>query len=51
MALRNIGMKKSGLDKAGNMAMRNQYGNLQLSQHSAIRQLLQDAFEGMRPVQ
>ncbi len=42
-------MKESDLDKACDIAMQNQYDNPRPLERTAIRQLFQDAFEGMRP--
>lgn len=49
VALRDIGMKEAELDKACDMALQNQYPNPRPLERTAIRQLLQDAFEGARP--
>ncbi len=49
VALRDIGMKESDLDKACDIAMQNQYDNPRPLERTAIRQLFQDAFEGTRP--
>ena len=49
VALRDIGMKESDLDKACDIAMSNQYPNPRPLERAALRQLLQDAFEGVRP--
>ncbi|GAC1390078.1 MAG: maleylacetate reductase [Variovorax sp.] len=49
VALREIGMKEVDLDKACEIAMRNQYPNPRPLERGALRQLLQDAFEGVRP--
>lgn len=49
VALRDIGMKQTNLDKACDIAMQNQYPNPRPLERHAIRQLLQDAFEGVRP--
>ncbi len=49
VALRDIGMKASDLDRACDIAMQNQYPNPRPLERIAIRQLLQDAFEGARP--
>ncbi len=49
VALRDIGMKEADLDKAADIAMQNQYANPRPLEHAAIRQLFQDAFEGVRP--
>jgi maleylacetate reductase len=49
VALRDVGMKESDLDKACDIAMQNQYDNPRPLERKAIRQLFQDAFEGKRP--
>ncbi|MGC1173595.1 maleylacetate reductase [Polaromonas sp.] len=49
VALRDIGMKEADLDKACDIAMQNQYPNPRALERRAIRQLLQDAYEGTRP--
>lgn len=49
VALRDIGMQAGELDRACDIAMQNQYPNPRLLERAAIRQLLQDAFEGNRP--
>ena len=49
VALREIGMRESDLDRACELAMRNQYPNPRPLERVALRQLLQDAFEGKRP--
>ncbi len=49
VALRDIGMKASDLDRACDIAMQNQYPNPRPLERVAIRQLLQDAFDGVRP--
>jgi maleylacetate reductase len=49
VALRDIGMKAQDLDQACELAMQNQYPNPRPLERAAIRQLLQDAFEGNRP--
>lgn len=52
MALRDIGMKESDLDRAADIAIANPYWNpreINAQARPAIRQLLQDAFEGRRP--
>ena len=48
-ALKDIGMKEADLDKACDIAMQNQYPNPRPLERVAIRQLLQDAFDGARP--
>ena len=42
-------MKQADLDQACDIAMQNQYPNPRPLERDAIRQLLQDAFEGTRP--
>ena len=49
VALQGIGMKEADLDRACDIAMQNQYPNPRPLERGAIRQLLQDAFEGARP--
>ena len=49
VALRDIGMKADDLDLACELALQNQYPNPRPLDKAAIRQLLQDAFEGNRP--
>jgi maleylacetate reductase len=48
-ALKDIGMKEADLDKACDIAMQNQYPNPRPLERIALRQLLQDAFDGTRP--
>lgn len=49
VALRDIGMQEADLDRACDMAIQNQYPNPRPLERDAIRQLLQDAFDGARP--
>ncbi|QOT80460.1 maleylacetate reductase [Cupriavidus basilensis] len=49
VALRDIGMRDRDLDRACELALLNQYPNPRPLERAAIRQLLQDAFEGARP--
>jgi alcohol dehydrogenase class IV len=49
VALRDIGMKQADVDRACEIALQNQYPNPRPLEPGAIRQLLQDAFEGARP--
>ncbi|MEJ8823710.1 maleylacetate reductase [Variovorax humicola] len=49
MALRDIGMRSADLDRACEIAMQNRYPNPRPLEARAIRQLLQDAFDGVRP--
>ncbi len=49
VALKDIGLRAQDLDKACDIAMQNQYPNPRPLERDAIRQLLQDAFDGVRP--
>lgn len=49
VALRDIGMPADGLDRAADLATTNAYWNPRPLDRGAIRQLLQDAWEGKRP--
>jgi alcohol dehydrogenase class IV len=49
VALRDIGMPADQLDRACDIALQNQYPNPRPLERAAIRQLLQDAFDGRRP--
>jgi maleylacetate reductase len=49
VALRDIGLRAEDLDRACEIALQNQYPNPRPLEKGAIRQLLQDAFEGVRP--
>jgi maleylacetate reductase len=49
LSLQAIGMPHSGLDHAADLAVQNQYPNPRPLERTAIRALLQDAFEGKRP--
>lgn len=49
VALRDIGMKAEDLDRACKIALQNQYPNPRPLEREAIRQLLQNAWEGKRP--
>jgi maleylacetate reductase len=49
LALKGLGMKESALDEAAQLATQNPYYNPRPIEHAAIRQLLQDAWEGNRP--
>ncbi len=49
VALRDIGMKETDLDKACDIAMQNQYPNPRPLERSALRELLQNAFDGVCP--
>lgn len=50
VALRDIGMRERDLDKACDIAMQNQYPNPRPLERGALRLLLQNAYEGVRPV-
>ena len=50
VALKDIGMPEDGLDRAAELATRNPYYNPRPVEKDAIRQLLEDAFHGIRPV-
>lgn len=49
VALRDIGLQAQDLDRACDIALQNQYPNPRPLERTAIRQLLQDAYEGKRP--
>jgi maleylacetate reductase len=49
VALRDIGMKEADLDKACDIALQNQYPNPRPLERSALRELLQNAYNGVRP--
>jgi alcohol dehydrogenase class IV len=49
VALREIGMKQADVDRACDIALQNQYPNPRPLERVAIRQLLQNAFDGVRP--
>jgi maleylacetate reductase len=49
VALRDIGLQAADLDRACDIALQNQYPNPRPLERAAIRQLLQDAYEGNRP--
>jgi maleylacetate reductase len=49
LALKDIGMPESGLDRAADIAVSNPYPNPRKLERGAIRQLLDDAFHGRRP--
>ena len=49
ISLRDIGMPESGLDRAAELATTNAYWNPRPLERVAIRQLLQQAWEGRRP--
>ncbi|RYY91417.1 MAG: iron-containing alcohol dehydrogenase, partial [Comamonadaceae bacterium] len=49
VALQAIGLRQADVDEACDIAMQNQYPNPRPLERGAIRQLLQDAYEGVRP--
>jgi alcohol dehydrogenase class IV len=49
VALRDIGMSEQDLDKACDIAVQNQYPNPRPLDRAALRQLFQNAWEGVRP--
>ncbi len=49
LSLKDIGMKADALDDAARLAMQNPYYNPRPIEYAAIRQLLQNAWEGRRP--
>ena len=49
VALRDLGMKEADLEQVCDLALSNRYPNPRPLERGAIRQLLQDAFEGNRP--
>jgi alcohol dehydrogenase class IV len=48
-ALRDIGMRADDLDRAADFAVKNPYANPRPLERPSIRELLQRAFEGVRP--
>ena len=49
VALKDIGMEEGDLDRACDIAMKNQYPNPRPLERHALRELLHTAFEGIRP--
>ena len=49
VALRDLGLKEADLDKACDIAVQNQYPNPRPLDRAALRQLFQNAWEGVRP--
>ncbi len=49
LALKDLGMKQSALDEAARLATQNPYYNPRPVEQAALRQLLQNAWEGNRP--
>jgi len=50
VALKDIGMPAGGLDRAARLATASPYDNPRPIDYAGIRQLLEDAFQGTRPV-
>ena len=48
-SLKELGMPEDGLDRAADIAVANPYPNPRPLERAAIRQLLDDAFHGLRP--
>jgi len=48
-ALRDLGMREDGLDRATELAVKDQYPNPRPLEKAAIRELIQRAFDGVRP--
>lgn len=49
VALRDLGLQQADLDRACDIALQNQYPNPRPLERPALRQLLQNAWEGVRP--
>ena len=49
VSLKALGMQEADLDKACDIALQNQYPNPRPLERVALRQLLQNAFDGQRP--
>ena len=49
VALKDLGLTEPDLDRACDLALQNQYPNPRPLERQALRQLLQNAFEGNRP--
>jgi maleylacetate reductase len=49
VALRDLGLAQGDLDRACEIALQNQYPNPRPLERAALRQLLQNAWEGVRP--
>jgi alcohol dehydrogenase class IV len=50
VALKDIGMPADGLDRAARLATENRYANPRPIDYAGVRQVLEDAFHGTRPV-
>ena len=48
-SLAALGMSPEGLDRAADLAVQNQYPNPRPLERKAIRQLLENAYQGSRP--
>jgi maleylacetate reductase len=49
-ALKDIGMPEDGLDRAATLATENQYPNPRPVEYGPVRELLENAYDGRRPV-
>jgi alcohol dehydrogenase class IV len=49
VSLRDLGLKAQDLDRACDIAAQNQYPNPRPLERAALRQLFQNAWEGVRP--
>ena len=49
VALRDLGLQEADLDRACDIALQNQYPNPRPLERAALRQLLEDAWQGRRP--
>ena len=49
MALKDIGLRAQDLDRACDIALQSPYPNPRPVEAKALRHLLQDAFDGVRP--
>jgi maleylacetate reductase len=49
VALKQVGMREQDLDRACELALQNAYANPRPVEARALRQLLQDAFDGVAP--
>jgi len=49
VALKSLGVSEKDMDKACEIALQNQYPNPRPLERGALRQLLQNAWEGVRP--
>jgi maleylacetate reductase len=49
LALKDLGLNEADLDRAADLAVKNPYWNPRPVERDAVRQLLQRAWEGVRP--